>query len=110
MDPSPRLPAVLAVSALFAGIATAPMAAALADSSSPSSDVSISASVKRELVGMTRSGTLAVDVQTVDGVVRLRGRLPDDIDIQRAVAGAKRVAGVREVDATQLSARTDRRH
>jgi hyperosmotically inducible periplasmic protein len=112
MDPSPRLPAVLAAcSALLAGGAIVPShASAFADPSSTSSDVSITAGVRRELVGMTRSATLAVDVQTVDGIVRLRGELPDDIDVQRAVAGARRVAGVREVDASQLATRADRRH
>jgi osmotically-inducible protein OsmY len=59
---------------------------------------------------MTRSTTLAVDVQTVDGVVRLLGEVPEDVDVQRAIAATRRVSGVRDVDATRLTARVDQRH
>ena len=111
MEPSPRIPAVLAAcSALLAGAAVVPIGMPAFAESSRTSDVSITAGVRRELIGMTKSSTLAVDVQTVDGVVRLRGELPDDIDVQHAIDGARRVAGVRDVDASQLAARPDRRH
>ena len=47
--------------------------------------------------------TLAIDVDTVDGVVSLKGQVDNKAQADKAVAVAKKIDGVKKVDATGLT-------
>ncbi len=59
-------------------------------------DNRITAAVNRALV-REQLPALAIDVQTRDGVVTLRGHVPNRDAAQRAIAVTRNVPGVREV-------------
>jgi len=63
----------------------------------PADDLSLSTSVKIELLADRQLGTLRLDASTLDGVVTLSGTVPTQADADRALAIAKRVRGVRGV-------------
>ena len=61
----------------------------------PVDDLTISTKVKIELLADPVLGALRLDVSTLNGIVTLTGTVPSQADADRAVAAAKRVAGVR---------------
>jgi BON domain len=63
----------------------------------PADDLTISTKVKIELLADPQLGALRLDASTLNGVVTLEGAVPSQADVDRAVAAAKRVAGVRGV-------------
>ena len=74
------------------------------DSEQPVTDAWITTKVKTEL-GITKDVTaMEINVDTKDGMVTLTGVLANDIAVQKAVAAAKSVKGVRSVDASGLKA------
>lgn len=75
-----------------------------ADSEQPVTDAWITTKVKTEL-GITEDvKAMDINVDTKDGMVTLTGVLANDIAVQKAVAAAKSVKGVRSVDASGLKA------
>lgn len=68
-------------------------------------DAWITAKVKAELA--TTAGVPANDVtvKTVDGVVTLTGALDGDLTVKKAIAAARSVKGVKQVDDSGLTAR-----
>lgn len=89
--------------------AYAAQAAPTADHSSNTgeavSDAWITAKVKSELATTKGVKSMDVSVKTVDGVVTLTGVLPTHIAVKKAVAAAKSVKGVKDVDASGLKAK-----
>lgn len=74
------------------------------DSEQPVTDAWITTKVKTEL-GITEDvKAMDINVDTKDGMVTLTGVLANDIAVQKAVAAAKSVKGVRSVDASGLKA------
>ncbi len=74
------------------------------DSEQPVTDAWITTKVKTEL-GITEDvKAMDINVDTKDGMVTLTGVLANDIAVQKAVAAAKSVKGVRSVDAGGLKA------
>lgn len=74
------------------------------DSEQPVTDAWITTKVKTEL-GITEDvKAMDINVDTKDGMVTLTGVLADDLAVQKAVAAAKSVKGVRSVDASGLKA------
>jgi osmotically-inducible protein OsmY len=63
----------------------------------PADDLTISTKVKIELLADPQLGPRRLDASTLDGVVTLSGTVPSQAEADRAVAAAKRVAGVRGV-------------
>jgi len=63
----------------------------------PADDMSISTQVKIELLADPVLGAQRLDVSTLNGIVTLTGTVPSHDDAERAVAAAKRVAGVHAV-------------
>jgi osmotically-inducible protein OsmY len=63
----------------------------------PADDMSISTQVKIELLADPVLGGERVDVSTLNGIVTLAGTAQSQQDVDRAIAAAKRVAGVRQV-------------
>jgi len=63
----------------------------------PADDLTISTKVKIEWLADRALGALRLDVSTLNGVVTISGSVPSQADADRAVAAAKRVAGVRDV-------------
>ena len=61
----------------------------------PVDDMTISTKVKIELLADPALGALRLDASTLNGVVTLSGTVPSPADVDRAVAAAKRVPGVR---------------
>lgn len=68
-------------------------------------DAWITTKVKSELATTKGVKSMDVSVKTVDGVVTLTGVLPTGIAVEKAVAAAKSVKGVKAVDASGLKAR-----
>ncbi|HKR77413.1 MAG TPA: BON domain-containing protein [Rhodanobacter sp.] len=66
------------------------------------SDTWITTKVKTELATTKGVSSSEVSVNTVDGVVTLTGVLPTKIAVDKAVAAAKSVKGVKSVDASGL--------
>lgn len=65
-------------------------------------DTWITTKVKAELATTDGVSSTEVSVKTVDGVVTLAGALPSDLAVKKAIAAARSVKGVRQVDATSL--------
>ena len=63
----------------------------------PADDLTISTKVKIELLADPRLGAMRLQASTLNGIVTLSGTVPTDADVDRAVAAAKRVPGVRSV-------------
>jgi hyperosmotically inducible protein len=87
---------------LVAGAAALPAAADTDVSDQPATDTWITTKVKTELATTETVKSMQIDVKTVDGVVTLSGVLSSDIAVQRAIAAANSVKGVRSVDASGL--------
>jgi hyperosmotically inducible protein len=92
--------------ALAPVLATAIFAAAPAfagnDSDQPVTDTWITTKVKSELMTTSEVKSMNVDVKTVNGVVTLTGSLANELAVEKAVAAAKSVKGVKGVDASGL--------
>ena len=92
--------------ALAPVLATAIFAAAPAfagnDSDQPVTDTWITTKVKSELATTSDVKSMNVDVKTVNGVVTLTGSLANELAVEKAVAAAKSVKGVKGVDASGL--------
>ena len=71
-------------------------------SNQPVSDTWITTKVKSELATTDGVKSMDIDVKTVNGVVTLTGVLATDIAVNKAIAAAKGVKGVKEVDASGL--------
>ncbi|HLI18513.1 MAG TPA: BON domain-containing protein [Rhodanobacteraceae bacterium] len=69
------------------------------------SDGWITTKVKSELAATKGVKSMDVTVRTTDGVVTLTGVLPTKTAVRKAVAAAKSVKGVRDVDASGLKAK-----
>jgi hyperosmotically inducible protein len=91
--------------ALAVSLATlAPAFAAGNDSDQPVTDTWITTKVKSELATTDGVKSMDIDVRTVDGTVRLTGMLATQAAVEKAVSAAKSIKGVRNVDATGLTA------
>ena len=69
-------------------------------------DTWITTKVKAELATTDGVKSTDISVTTEDGVVTLSGALPSELAVKKAVAAARSVKGVRQVDATALTARS----
>lgn len=71
-------------------------------SNQPVDDTWITTKVKTELLAAKDIPGTSIDVETTNGVVVLSGTLESQKQVDRAVAAAKAVRGVKEVDAAGL--------
>lgn len=62
----------------------------------------ITTKVKADLAVTEGVPSTSISVTTVDGVVTLTGALPSELAVKKAVATARAIKGVRQVDATAL--------
>ncbi|MGH7223270.1 MAG: BON domain-containing protein, partial [Gemmataceae bacterium] len=69
------------------------------------SDGWITTKVKSELATTKGVKSIDISVTTVDGKVTLTGVLPSELAVKKAVAAAKSVKGVKDVDASGLKAK-----
>jgi hyperosmotically inducible protein len=69
------------------------------------SDAWITTKVKSELATTKGVKSMDVTVKTVDGVVTLTGVLPTETAVNKAIAAAKSVKGVKDVDASGLKSK-----
>lgn len=72
------------------------------DSNQPGSDTWITTKVKAELATTQGVQSTDISVKTVNGVVTLIGVLDNDVAVQKAVAAAKSIQGVTQVDSSGL--------
>ncbi|HET9819795.1 MAG TPA: BON domain-containing protein [Rhodanobacteraceae bacterium] len=72
------------------------------DSDQPVSDTWITTKVKTELATTQGVQSTDISVKTVNGVVTLTGVLASDVAVDKAVAAARSVEGVKQVDASGL--------
>ena len=63
----------------------------------PADDLTITTKVKIELLADPVLGAMRLDPSTLNGIVTLSGTVPTQADVDRALAAARRVAGVRGV-------------
>lgn len=90
----------------------AKLAASDHDGSEPTSvgqkvdDTWITTKVKAELATTEGVPSTDISVKTVDGVVTLTGALPSELAVKKAIAAARSVKGVRQVDADSLLAKS----
>ena len=76
-----------------------------ADAGQAASDTWITTKVKSELATTKGVKSMDVTVTTTNGVVTLTGVLATQTDVRKAVAAAKSVKGVRDVDASGLKSK-----
>ncbi|KRA20872.1 hypothetical protein ASD69_06105 [Lysobacter sp. Root604] len=106
---SHRLASALAV-ALLAGLPVVAFAQEptptpqTGESNQPVSDTWITTKVKTELLAAKDVSGLKIDVDTVNGVVTLSGKVDSQAQVDKAMAVAKAVQGVRSVDTKGLMA------
>ena len=74
------------------------------NSDQPVTDTWITTKVKSELATTSDVKSMNVDVKTVDGVVTLTGTLANELAVDKAIAAAKSVKGVKSVEADGLKA------
>ncbi len=74
-------------------------------SNQPVTDSWITTKVKTELASTDGVKSTDVSVTTINGVVTLTGVLTHDIAVQKAVAAARSVKGVKQVDASGLKSK-----
>lgn len=102
--------AVLSTAALVAGLSMPMMAMAQAqateveegDSAQPVNDTWITTKVKADLMATSDVPGTTIDVDTVNGTVKLKGSVDSKAAADKAVAVAKNIKGVKHVDATAL--------
>jgi hyperosmotically inducible periplasmic protein len=105
-----RLPLILAA-ALMVGCASTAMShtepgeqtKAYEDSDQPVSDSWITTKVKADLLITEETKGLDINVTTTNGVVTLSGKLDNRMQIDKAIAVARAIKGVKSVDATTLT-------
>lgn len=95
---------VLATGTAFAAQQAAPTGDHSSTTGQAVSDAWITTKVKSELATTKGVKSMDVTVKTVDGVVTLTGVLPTENAVNKAVAVAKSVKGVKDVDAAGLKA------
>lgn len=109
-----RIYIIASVTALALATSIAPGIAVAVDASSGDhsssagqsvSDAWITTKVKSELATTKGVDSLSVTVSTANGVVTLTGVLPTKTEVRKAVAVAKSVKGVKDVDASGLKAK-----
>jgi hyperosmotically inducible protein len=71
-------------------------------SNQPGSDTWITTKVKGELATTGGVHSTDISVKTVNGVVTLTGNVPTDTEVKKAVAAARSVKGVKDVDSSGL--------
>ena len=95
-----------ALALTFAGVAPITMTPAYAndktDSDQPVTDTWITTKVKAELATTDGVKSNDVSVKTVDGTVTLTGVLPTKLAVDKAIAAAESVKGVKKVDHSGL--------
>ena len=74
-----------------------------AKSDQPGTDTWITTKVKSELATTKDVKSLDISVKTVNGVVTLTGTQPNSDAIKKAIACARGIKGVKDVDATNLT-------
>jgi len=85
--------------------ATTPAAAAPDNSAQPGTDAWITTKVKADLLVTKDVPGTAISVSTVNGVVTLAGTVDTKDQIQKSVAIAQGIKGVRSVDSSALNSR-----
>ena len=73
------------------------------DSDQPMSDTWITTKVKSSLLADSAVAGLDVEVETVNGVVHLRGDVDSQAQVDRAVEIARDIDGVTNVDSSRLN-------
>lgn len=73
------------------------------DSSQPASDTWITTKVKTDLMATPDVPGTTIDVETVNGTVKLAGTVDNKASADKAVAVAKKIKGVKSVDASALT-------
>ena len=73
------------------------------DSSQPVTDTWITTKVKADLLATENVSGLDIKVETVDGVVTLSGAVASKAQKDKAIAVAKQIKGVKQVEATGLT-------
>jgi hyperosmotically inducible protein len=106
MVPVVTLAAALGFGMAAGGAFAAQQSAPTGDHSSSAgqavSDAWITTKVKGELATTKGVKSMDIDVKTVDGIVTLVGVLPTQLAVDKAVAAAKSVKGVKDVDDSGL--------
>lgn len=72
------------------------------DSAQPVNDTWITTKVKADLMATPDVPGTAIDVETVNGTVSLTGTVDSKANADKAVAVAKKIKGVKSVDASAL--------
>ena len=93
---------VLATGTAFAAQQAAPTGDRSSSTGQAVNDTWITTKVKAELATTQGVPSTEISVKTVDGVVTLIGALPSELAVKKAVAAARSVKGVRQVDASSL--------
>lgn len=75
------------------------------ESDQPITDTWITTKVRTELATTDGVKSTEIGVKTVNGVVTLTGVLASDIAVDKAVAAARSVKGVKQVDASGLKSK-----
>ena len=75
------------------------------DSVQPGTDAWITTKVKAELMTAKDVPGTAISVSTMNGIVTLAGIVDNKEQVQKSVALAKAIKGVRDVDSTALNSR-----
>ncbi|MEA5666741.1 BON domain-containing protein [Stenotrophomonas sp. ATCM1_4] len=75
---------------------------AKADSEQPGSDAWITTKVKADLLTTSNVPGLEIKVETINGTVNLSGTVSSQPEKERAVAVARGIQGVKQVDATGI--------
>lgn len=92
----------IASGAAFASQSNPPASDHSSNMGQAASDAWITTKVKSELAATKGVKSMDVTVRTTDGVVTLIGVLPSKTAVEKAVAAAKSVKGVKSVDASAL--------
>jgi hyperosmotically inducible protein len=92
-----------AVNVAFAQNGTTPNNETDTDSEQPVTDTWITTKVKTELATTDGVSSMDIDVETLNGVVTLTGTLDSQMSIDKAVAAAQSVKGVKSVDSSGLT-------
>jgi len=95
---------LFACAAALPAVMAADTGEASGDSDQPVTDTWITTKVKTELATTDSVKSMDIEVKTVDGAVTLVGVLSSDIAVQKTIAAARGVKGVKSVDASGLKA------
>lgn len=79
------------------------------ESAQPVADTWITTKVKADLLATEEVSGLDLNVETVDGVVSLKGEVETQAEADRAVEVAKGIEGVSRVDASGIQVRATQR-